>query len=207
MKSNGPKARIREFFKTVRNNKDNYPLIEKELQHMLDDDLDLNVQGYKGQTLLHLVVRLDDPKLIELFVNNGVNLEVASEDGVTPLLYSVIKNKKNSLIELIKFKADVNSCAEYETNALHYAVMYNRADMISILADANAVIDMPDEYNQTAFYIAVETGNVACMKELMNYSPNPFVVNSDDVELSEAVKGRREEVQQIYNKYVEEYNA
>lgn len=204
---NGPKARVRNFFKVVRNNKGNYPVIERELERIIGDDLDLNVQGYNGQTLLHLVVRLDDPNLIKLFYEKGVNLEVASVDGVSPLLYSVIKNKKRALDALIALGADVNSCAEYETNALCYAVMYNRVNMIKSLLKAGAVIDMPDEYNQTAFFFAIDTENIRCIKELIPYKPNPFICNSDDIELSDLVKLKSKEVQKIYDDYVRSFSS
>jgi ankyrin repeat protein len=83
----------------------------------LDEQLD--VQGYKGQTPLHLAVVYGGPEVVELLLEAGVTPDIRDRDGRTPLFYA---RGEVAVDLLIRHGANVNARDKSGHTALTEAV-------------------------------------------------------------------------------------
>ncbi|HQA20010.1 MAG TPA: ankyrin repeat domain-containing protein, partial [Bacilli bacterium] len=104
-KKRGSKSKFLEFTRTVKQNQFRYLYIRNKLAKLKEEGIDLSTQGYLGQTLLHIAVKLRNLKLLNIFIKAGVNLDVANEMGETPLHLAVMNNEIKLCKALI-----VNGC-------------------------------------------------------------------------------------------------
>ncbi len=132
---------------------------------------------------------------VELIKNNNVN--ILDGDDQTPLMYSIIYNKKEVFNWLLQQNVDVNICDRNGRTALEYAVQDNHINYAKTLLEEGAKASIKDGYGNTPLWRATfnSRGNYELVKLLVSYGADPqsknnsgmspldFATQIDDAEL------------------------
>ena len=80
----GDRKQFKEFISFIKENKFKHNQIRLKLNKLIDQEIELNQKGYMGKTLLHTAVILKDKKLLKMFINAGVYVNLA-DNNVFPI--------------------------------------------------------------------------------------------------------------------------
>ena len=94
----GDRKQFKEFVCYIKDNKHRYNQVRIKLNKLIEGNVDLNQKGYMGKTLLHIAVKLKDKKLMQMFINAGVYVDLADNNGTTPLHLAINSNR----LDLVK---------------------------------------------------------------------------------------------------------
>ncbi len=161
----GSRKEFREFIAFIKDNTHSYNKVRLKLSEFIANDGDLNQKTNMGKTLIHEAIKLKDKKLMQLFINAGVFIDLADSSGNTPLHLAVTNNRLDLVKVLVQNKADVNLGAEMEETPLHIAVSIGSLPIVKYLIENGADYNMVDENNLSPIDYAIEEQN----KEILNY--------------------------------------
>ena len=151
--------------------------------------VDVNVKNDKGCTALHLV---KDPKIAEMLLDAGADMESQDNSGTTPLLYQMADewignsipgynlvagkkhNYKTDVSELlIRRGADVRATADSGATPLHFAATPKIAEeLIKRGADVNAKMSMP--VYRFCYFKDMTPLDMQCLNGIMNNNFSAF---------------------------------
>lgn len=108
------------------------PPVDFDVLEYLLDRIDGNVKDNDGETPLHSVLSFnlatqDVPKVVEMLLENGADINALDNDGWTPMLTAATNARldQNLLKRLIDAGANVNHMNEAGNSAIHYAAANN----------------------------------------------------------------------------------
>ncbi len=168
MNKRGSKKIFNDFVKSVREDPKRYFYIHNNLNKMKEEDIDINTQGYNGNTLLHLALRLNDLRLFNIFLEAGVNPDLANDSGDAPIHLAVIKGKKDFIRSLIKYHCDINNGSELEQTPLHLAVITGNLEIVKYLVEQKADILLLDEINNLPIDYAIDEKDIRIIEYLLS---------------------------------------
>ncbi|MGD9886768.1 MAG: ankyrin repeat domain-containing protein [Bacilli bacterium] len=129
----GDKKRFKDFVRCIKQDPHRYLYIKNMLSRLHSDGFDLNTQGYGGRTLLHLALKINNLRLMNLFLSFGVNANLADEQGYAPLHFAVLENKMRFLKGLVGYGCDINIACEQDQTPLHLAVINGNLEIVKFL--------------------------------------------------------------------------
>lgn len=132
--------------------------VQQRLNEMEQQKIDINATDQYGKTILYEVAQISSPEKIKLLLDHGANPKIATSQGSTPLHAST-----NTLI---------NDSTSHD-NAAEIALL-----LIQKGADVNA---QDNNYGNSALHIAVNKGNLAVVKLLLERGANPELPNKRDL--------------------------
>jgi len=138
------RSKVRELFGIVKSNPRNYRYLKSYINGLIKEGVDISYQDYAGNTLLHLAVKLKDIKLLKLFIDLGVNVNIANENRMVPLHNAILLNRLDMVDLLIESGTDIESPMELEQTPLHLAVSLGELEIVKYLVSMNANINMVD---------------------------------------------------------------
>ncbi|KAL7302491.1 hypothetical protein TKK_0005135 [Trichogramma kaykai] len=159
-----------------------------------------NVHNEKDdQMLLHMAVKVQNPRIIKLLLENGVNINIYSDaDGWTPL-HCAINERDHEIIDmLINYRAMADQKELYGSQDTTLMMACNTGDIriVRSILRGRPNIDAYNKWKQTALYLAAARGMKDIVTELMRWNPNP-VINQEA--LSYAIQGSSANHQEIVN--------
>lgn len=163
----GDKKKFKDFVRSIKNNPMQYYYIKSNLKKLVADGVDINT--HIGYTLLHLAIKLKNLRLLKLFIESGVNLNLADDDGFTPLHLAVLDNRLDFVKCLVKSGADTDLGAEFEQTPLHLAVSNGRFDIVKFLIENEANIWAVDEANNMPIDYAIDEKDLKMIKLLLSF--------------------------------------
>jgi len=130
---------------------------------------------------LHLAAYLGDAGKVRGFLDSGADVNAKGPDGWTPLLYAVLQNQREAARLLIAAGAGLNAVrkgkylpAGYRSGVvLHLAAAEGHFDLVELLIDAGADVEIHDAFVETALYAAVRNGRSDIVELLMAKGANP----------------------------------
>ncbi|MEJ1965071.1 MAG: ankyrin repeat domain-containing protein [Gammaproteobacteria bacterium] len=96
-----------------------------------------------------------------------------------PLANAVQSGDRESALDLLAQKFDINATEADGTSALHWAVYRNDVDLVDRLIKAGANVSAVNEYGSAPLTEAAETGNVAIIEKLLKAGADPESPNAD----------------------------
>lgn len=130
------------------------PVLELILR--ISGDTDLDVQGNRGDTALHIAVAFGQEAVVRALLRRNVNIDAMNIDGNTPLHLAVEWRRKAILKILIQAGCCVNTQNVMKYTALCMAVNMGSAGMVAMILEAKPCFDLC--CNAVALYIAVSAG-------------------------------------------------
>jgi len=116
-----------------------------------------------GDTVLHRAARAGHVDIIKLLLEHGAMID--NKDNTTPFLET--NNKRSEFLEyLVKCGGMINR--NYGYTALHCAAANGRTEVVALLAERGALLDIKTVYGQTALHLAAENGHGCVVDILQN---------------------------------------
>ncbi len=103
--------------------------------------------------------------LLDLLMLYGANPNITNKYGITPLMIATYQGKEDLVNKLLKYNANVNAQSRSKRTALMWAAENDsNNDIVKILLDKGAKIDIKNKKNHTARDIARRLGNEQIVK-------------------------------------------
>mmetsp|Transcript_25912 Transcript_25912/g.45686 ORF Transcript_25912/g.45686 Transcript_25912/m.45686 type:complete len:878 (-) Transcript_25912:91-2724(-) len=121
---------------------------------------------------LHSAVSSGNVKMIRQLVQEGANMEVSFQEGLTPLRHALRSCKWEVISCLVELGANVNVTTKYSgKTALHIASLHGQIDLVSLLLSRGANIEASDD-GKTPLAMACITGKLGVMNLLLDKGAN-----------------------------------
>ncbi len=131
------------------------------IRNLIDKGLNINTVTQEKVTLLHFAAALNSLKSVELgefLINKGLNVNSINKNGDSPLMFSCQHGNLEFSRLLINNGAKVNMKNIKGWikgwTALHYAVLQNDIDLVKLLIQAGAKINVLDENKSNVLELA-----------------------------------------------------
>ncbi|KAI9660882.1 MAG: hypothetical protein M1821_009209 [Bathelium mastoideum] len=129
-----------------------------------------------GDTSLHTAVRSDDAELVASLVHFGAEINATNKTGMSPLTLAVALGRLNVARVLLNLKADLNAVKiKTGTTVLHYAAWSGEAEIVQILRDPGATVDLQDHIGRTPLHYAADCGYAKVVALLLDMGANPNI--------------------------------
>jgi ankyrin repeat protein len=135
--------------------------------------------------ILQIAAINGNEKLIHYLLNQkNVNINMKNDLGMTPLLLSIAPTSPEpDRLEIVKWliKNGANPLDHSMdgSTVLHVAALQNQPAVINFLLSNKQIINAKDHEGRTPLMIAVQSGNVNSVKELLNGGSNPSIKDSN----------------------------
>nr|XP_034184113.1 uncharacterized protein LOC117606144 isoform X1 [Osmia lignaria] len=140
---------------------------------LIENNAEINAVGVGDNTPLHLAVEIENKGLVEILIRNGANVNAKNGNNMTPLCCAIKKNSKEIVEVLVVNGADVNV---NEGEPLSLAVFAGYKDIINVLLQNNARIDIKFRQSMSALHTAAERGHTEIA--------NTLIANGADVNVT-----------------------
>lgn len=154
----------------------------------------LNQVDNTGSIPLHIAARKSDPKVAELLLKYGVNIDAKNSiTGLTPLAVAVISNNLPMIQFLVDNNADVNIQDNDGNTPLHLAAKYKNKEAGKIIIASKRVIPgIKNEYGQLPKDLFEENKNTKITEKKARFKtevdkPIHQAIKLGDTEMLEAL--------------------
>jgi hypothetical protein len=144
----------------------------------------INSKNEKGNTALHLAVRSKDPAMLEiakLLIEEGAKIDIKNKKGNTALHLAVIAQNLDGVNALVNtnLKYDIDALNNHGYSALHSAILTDAPEMVELLKQKGANINVVNEYGSTALHSAATNQNLDEIKRLLDAGIDPNIQKTD----------------------------
>jgi len=177
------------------------------VKKQLESGLDVNWIDENGRTLLHNAVMIGNIDLVKLLVENGANFDTElprqnpKHQGLTPIVYAVINNKKNIVSYLLEKGVDVDRKLNSETTILHHASAHNHIDLVKFIISKKADLNSQDEIGLRPLHYASNMGNTKIVKILIDAGANVNAIGNNVTPLGLAMNKTHTETADLLRKH------
>lgn len=170
---------------------DNAKTVFGFIQHFLTLKPKLDLQqnaagGNGGETALHMAARFGNTDTAALLLDNGATLELKSLTlGATALHYAIIGNQIDTVKFLIKRKANIDATDKLGATPLIDAVQLVRPEIVAVLADAGASLNVRSKLNALVTPLVAAAGDPNPTKARDNLSiMNTLLAKGADIDFA-----------------------
>lgn len=110
---------------------------------------------YKGDTIATIAVRSGNINIIKCLIEAETNLDVANDDGWTPILLAAFGGHTHITQALAEAKVDLNSQTKLGKTPVSIAVQEGNIHVLKALIAAQADLNLPDFGGKTALHWAM----------------------------------------------------
>lgn len=103
-------------------------------KELLEELEDINMQNKYGWTLLHITIRRDERKMVDLLLKSGADINKVDGVGWTPLMESIMDDKPELCKLLVENGADKTIANQRGATAPMLAQKFGRANMYGYLS-------------------------------------------------------------------------
>ena len=118
-----------------------------------------------------------DDRAFEDALKHGADPNMEMQNGATPLIMAILRDRPDLLKTLIKYGADIKRGGKRGSTPLHIAASQNRMKCVEFLLKAGADVNAPGAFGRTPLMEASRIGNLKIMEELIDAQAN---VNAKD---------------------------
>ena len=136
----------------------------KAMKLLLEKKANPDLVNNTGRTALHMaILNSDDHDIINLLINDGASTDTVDNDGLSPLLAALFKNKPDLAEILINKGVDLNAVTKVllqtsygtQLTPLHLAAQLGYTEVTKLLIEKNADLDARSSKHYTALSIAL----------------------------------------------------
>jgi len=120
-----------------------------------------------------------DRRAVSLFLEAGVNPELANERGWTPIMLAVFNGHEEVIKLLIKYKANVHARDLHENTPLHWCADAGQMECAILLIENSAEIDARNKSSLTPLLMAVSGRHLGVVLLLLDSGANYDAVTGD----------------------------
>eukprot|EP00079_Xenopus_tropicalis_P024387 XP_012816999.1 PREDICTED: KN motif and ankyrin repeat domain-containing protein 4 [Xenopus tropicalis] len=133
----------------------------------------VNMSDENGNTALHYSVSHSNFSIVKLLLKTGVcEVDYQNKAGYTPVMLTVLASTETDedmeVVLTLLTEGNVNLCAtQGRQTSLMLAVSHGRLDMVTVLLNCGADVNLQDEDGETALMMACRLGNMDLVKLLL----------------------------------------
>ena len=145
------------------------------IAELIDHGLDVSSLNDFDETPLHLAaIHNRNPAVIRELINAGADPNLRAR-RFTPLLLAFENGRDPSILKiLLEAGADPNIPESYNgETALHRAIRENASDIITLLLNAGARADLPDNNGYTAMHLAARSERLTAITAMLENGADP----------------------------------
>ena len=154
---------------------------------LIKENAEIDCKNDSGKTPLHLAAIANQAKVIEQLLKEDVNQNLLNNENHTAFHCAIINNNLDATKVFIKL-TDINQQIKYGFNRkikygfspLHHAAKQGRADIINLLLENNAMVDLEAWSDETPLFIAIANNNTDAVRILLNAGANIHHRNSSE---------------------------
>ncbi|EHK42517.1 hypothetical protein TRIATDRAFT_203737, partial [Trichoderma atroviride IMI 206040] len=155
-----------------------------EIVRILLPRFDPNVKNAKAQTPLHVAVSNKHRDVIRFLLESGADPNVPDSDRKTPLHTAAKKRLYEIVKDLLRSGGDLNADLTLRDSSnrtpLLIAASLGNAEIFEVLLEQGADLDSQDEEGKTALHLALEAGNLALTKRLIELFKDKSLLDVQD---------------------------
>ncbi|XP_071951291.1 unconventional myosin-XVI-like isoform X2 [Antedon mediterranea] len=170
---------------------------------------DINARDDDWWTPLHTACACENSEIVNLLLSNGADAKLIDIDGNAPIDHTPagsdtrqvmeqhmktlgytdeeLRNIKNQTAhdmlsevqEFVNTGGNVNATTDSGISLMHVAAANNYRDVVRLLSEHKANIDLQDNEGCTPLHLSSKFGNTRMTKLLVKNGANPFIVNND----------------------------
>ncbi|XP_032235182.2 transient receptor potential cation channel subfamily A member 1 isoform X2 [Nematostella vectensis] len=123
-----------------------------------------------GLAFLHHAARYDRAEIVVVLVENGSDVDVRSDEGLTPIQVAIRCDSVNTIKRLLELGADPETPDHHGNTALHHAVLQANVHVTKLLLDYPQVhADARNTVQQTPLHLACHLGNLELSEVLISH--------------------------------------
>lgn len=127
---------------------------------LIDNGASLNPQDYQGFTPIHWAASKGHLDVVQTLINNGADINIKTNRGRTPLFLVAMNNGSTRIAKLlIDAGADVNTTENSGATPLSYAPFRDFNDIIDLLLDNGAIVQIDTDLWFEVFHRACAMGH------------------------------------------------
>jgi ankyrin repeat protein len=127
--------------------------------------------GAAQTSLVDAAEQHDSARAVAL-IGQGADVNAASLDGTTPLMWAAHSGDRALLVALLKAHAKVDVSNAYGANAMLQAAQFGDTRNIEALLTAGANVESPNADGETALMLLARNGNIEAAKVLLKHGAN-----------------------------------
>lgn len=132
---------------------------EQFLKEYVEQNDDWQFTDEAGNTFLHWVAEQGKPNWIEWAIQQGMDVNITSQFGRTPLHRAVkVSLCEPSMRVLLEYGADIEAADFLGNTPLHYALFDNETKAVEMLLAKNASINALNSYGMTPLHYVLQGG-------------------------------------------------
>lgn len=133
---------------------------------------DIHARTRDGKTPRHFAISKNKIQIIELLLKHGARVDVGDNRNITPLHIAVQQGYIEYVKRFLAYGADVNCVCNTTYNngyvPLHFAVEYGHGDIVTLLLNSHANINVTTEEGISPLHIAAIKGYIGIVEDLLN---------------------------------------
>jgi ankyrin repeat protein len=149
--------------------------IDSLAELLIENGADVNIRGSDGNTLLmDCSYQQDNSYIAGILLDHGAEIETVNNDLRTPLMFACEYGRLNMTRLLVSHGAQVNKIDRLGRTAMILAILdgYNTIEILQILLDAGADINIRDEDELSALDYAINNNNSEVEQFLISRGAN-----------------------------------
>lgn len=126
------------------------------------------------RTLLQIAVLHGYPKVVDVLLAHGVNVNATFTDGKTSLILAIEHGYIDIVNMLLPKETDLNEIiyTDQHVTLLHYAALYNRSEVIKLLLERGVNVDIACADGSTSLHIAARNKCIEAVEVLLAKGAN-----------------------------------
>jgi ankyrin repeat protein len=141
----------------------------------------VRMRNKDGQTPLHLAAQRADPRIAELLINSGTDVDTRDNYNMSPLHCALKFCRSDATAQLLlAHGANFLVSDSHGWTPLHSASRYDHPSIVELLLKSGADIDVRDNKNMTPLLCALQRwGSDAAARLLLEYGASQHVRNKE----------------------------
>ena len=137
-----------------------------------DSSQDINARGGHHGTPLHAALRINDLRIVELFLTHGGNVDARDKFNWRPLEKVLDDDHIEALQVLLKYKANVNALDQCLWTPMRRASANGQLQVVRLLLQHGAQVNAADALGWTPLHLASINGHVKVAQLLLENGAN-----------------------------------